>query len=49
MKLSEVNNINEEKGKISTLKKIAEQGGRRGELAHWMANMRSGKKKHNKE
>ena len=37
------------KGKISTLKKIAKQGGRRGELAHWMANMRSGKKKHNKE
>lgn len=37
------------KGKISTLRKIAKQGGRRGQLAHWMANMRSGKKKHNKE
>lgn len=33
------------KGKISTLRKIAHQGGRRGQLAHWMANMRSGKKK----
>ncbi len=35
------------KGKISTLRKIAKQGGRRGQLAHWMANMRSGKKKTN--
>ncbi len=35
------------KGKISTLRKIAKQGGRRGQLAHWMANMRSGKKKAN--
>lgn len=33
------------KGKISTLRKIAKQGGRRGQLAHWMANMRSGKAK----
>jgi hypothetical protein len=33
------------KGKISTLRKIAKQGGRRGQLAHWMANMRSGKQK----
>ena len=33
------------KGKISTLRKIAKQGGRRGQLAHWMANMRSGKNK----
>lgn len=33
------------KGKISTLRKIAKQGGRRGQLAHWMANMRSGKSK----
>lgn len=33
------------KGKISTLRKIAKQGGRRGQLAHWMANMRSGRKK----
>ena len=28
---------------ISTLKKIAHQGGRKGQLAHWQANMRSGK------
>lgn len=33
------------KGKISTLRKIAKQGGRRGQLAHWQANMRSGKEK----
>ena len=33
------------KGKISTLRKIAKQGGRRGQLAHWMANMRSGRAK----
>ena len=33
------------KGKISTLRKIAKQGGRRGQLAHWMANMKSGRKK----
>lgn len=33
------------KGKISTLRKIAKQGGRRGQLAHWIANMRSGKNK----
>jgi hypothetical protein len=33
------------KGKISTLRKIAKQGGRRGQLAHWAANMRSGKNK----
>ena len=26
-------------------KKVAKQGGRKGQLAHWMANMRSGKKK----
>jgi FMN phosphatase YigB (HAD superfamily) len=28
---------------ISALKKIAHQGGRKGQLAHWQANMRSGK------
>lgn len=33
------------KGSISSLRKIAKQGGRRGQLAHWMANMKSGKKK----
>ena len=36
------------KGKISTLRKIAKQGGRRGQLAHWMANMRSGRAKKKK-
>ena len=36
------------KGKISTLRKIGKQGGRRGQLAHWMANMRSGKRKASK-
>ena len=30
---------------ISTLRKIAHQGGRKGQLAHWQANMRSGHKK----
>ena len=33
------------KGSISSLRKIAKQGGRRGQLAHWMANMKSGRKK----
>jgi pyrimidine deaminase RibD-like protein len=33
------------KASVSTLRKIAHQGGRRGQLAHWMANMKSGKKK----
>ena len=33
------------KGKVSSLRKIAKQGGRRGQLAHWMANMKSGKAK----
>jgi hypothetical protein len=32
---------------ISTLRKIAHQGGRKGQLAHWQANMRAGRaKKH---
>jgi hypothetical protein len=33
------------KASVSTLRKIAKQGGRRGQLAHWMANMKSGKQK----
>ena len=33
------------KGSVSSLRKIAKQGGRRGQLAHWMANMKSGRKK----
>ena len=32
------------KGSVSSLRKIAKQGGRRGQLAHWMANMKSGHK-----
>jgi hypothetical protein len=31
---------------VSTLRKVAHQGGRKGELAHWMANMKAGKAKH---
>lgn len=31
---------------ISSLRKIAKQGGRKGQLAHWQANMRSGRNKH---
>lgn len=33
------------KGSVSTLRKVAKQGGRKGQLAHWMANMKSGKAK----
>lgn len=33
------------KASVSTLRKIAKQGGRRGQLAHWMANMKAGRKK----
>jgi len=33
------------KASVSTLRKIAKQGGRRGQLAHWLANMKAGKKK----
>ena len=33
------------KASISSLRKIAKQGGRKGQLAHWQANMRSGKAK----
>lgn len=32
---------------ISSLRKIAKQGGRKGQLAHWQANMRSGRQKAN--
>ena len=37
------------KASVSTLRKVAKQGGRKGQLAHWMANMKSGKKKAAKE
>ena len=30
---------------IASLRKIAKQGGRKGQLAHWQANMRSGRNK----
>lgn len=33
------------KASVSTLRKVAKQGGRKGQLAHWMANMKSGKDK----
>jgi hypothetical protein len=33
------------KTSISNLRKIAKQGGRKGQLAHWQANMRSGREK----
>lgn len=33
------------KASVSTLRKVAKQGGRKGQLAHWMANMKSGRKK----
>jgi len=36
------------KASVSTLRKVAKQGGRRGQLSHWMANMKAGRaKKHN--
>jgi len=34
---------------VSSLRKIAKQGGRKGQLAHWQANMKAGKKKANEE
>ena len=33
------------KSSVSNLRKVAKQGGRKGQLAHWMANMKAGKKK----
>lgn len=33
------------KASVSTLRKVAKQGGRKGQLAHWMANMKSGRAK----
>lgn len=35
------------KASVSTLRKVAKQGGRKGQLAHWMANMKAGRAKHN--
>lgn len=34
------------KASLKTLDKIVKQGGRKGQLAHWQANMRRGRKKH---
>ena len=31
------------KSSVSTLRKVAKQGGRKGQLAHWMANMKAGR------
>jgi hypothetical protein len=33
------------KASVSTLRKVAKQGGRKGQLAHWMANIKSGRSK----
>lgn len=33
------------KASISSLRKTAKQGGRKGQLAHWLANMKSGRRK----
>jgi len=33
------------KASVSTLRKVSKQGGRKGQLAHWMANMKAGKAK----
>jgi hypothetical protein len=33
------------KAGVSTLRKVAKQGGRKGQLAHWMANMKAGRSK----
>ena len=35
------------KGSVSSLRKVAKQGGRKGQLAHWMSNMKAGKAKKN--
>ena len=33
------------KASVSSLRKVAKQGGRKGQLAHWLANMKAGKAK----
>ena len=33
------------KASVNTLRKVAKQGGRKGQLAHWMANMKAGREK----
>jgi hypothetical protein len=34
------------KASVSSLRKTAKQGGRKGQLAHWLANMKAGRAKH---
>ena len=36
------------KAGVSSLRKTAKQGGRKGQLAHWLANMKAGSAKKNK-
>lgn len=36
------------KANVSSLRKTAKQGGRKGQLAHWLANMKAGRAKKNK-
>ena len=36
------------KSSVSSLRKTAKQGGRKGQLAHWLANMKAGRAKKNK-
>jgi hypothetical protein len=35
------------KASVSSLRKTAKQGGRKGQLAHWLANMKAGRAKKN--
>jgi hypothetical protein len=37
------------KASVSSLRKTAKQGGRKGQLAHWLANMKSGRAKAKKK
>lgn len=37
------------KASVSTLRRVAKQGGRKGQLAHWMANMKAGRAKARKK
>jgi pyrimidine deaminase RibD-like protein len=37
------------KASVSALRKTAKQGGRKGQLAHWMANMKAGRARANKK
>jgi hypothetical protein len=37
------------KASVSSLRKTAKQGGRKGQLAHWLANMKAGRAKARKK